>query len=86
MASDRFCINESELSIKQAVADELQQALIDLGFTNPSESAIKEHCRIVQIEEDGLDYYWDDILLISTRTCKTASGVRITRYEQRQRA
>jgi hypothetical protein len=74
-------INEPENVVKQATADALQEALRQVGHIDPSEEEMEAHAIVLE-NGDGLDYYWDDELLISTRPLMTCGGVQIIRKDK----
>ena len=78
---NRMLINEPECEVKQATADALQEALRQAGHENPSEQEMEDHAIVLE-KDDGLDYYWDDELLISTRPLLTCGGVQIIRKDK----
>jgi hypothetical protein len=69
--------------IAEGVAEELNQALLDkVGIKEPDESAIREHARCIECKDGGLEYWWDDVLLIKQVPLLVTEGVRIIRDDK----
>ena len=77
--ADRYISGVQE-DVAGAIAEELVKALESIGIINPNDCVIAEHAKIVE-SKDGLEYYWDDKLLMTTEKMLTTNGVRIIRNE-----
>lgn len=74
------CIVDRDDAVK-AIAEELTKALADRNIVFPDPSVIREHARLEKTDS-GLEYYWDDEIIMETDNLVTFDGIRITRYER----